>query len=230
MAFFAVKFSPDNEARCRYSWQRRTNNDEQRGSSRTALKTICAASTAGSGAQTRASNAACTTSNRATRQRLKGLATRSAAHTAGSGRHEQQRATSNRTGALRIQLAAPHKQRRATRLVRNSTGDDLRCEYNWQRRTSNAACATSTIDSEDRCEQCKQRPHATYLNHTRRVSWQVAQAQTNPKFPTYLCRQKSADFNSIFSFSLVSCLVVVFLSTPAVVCSGVVASLLAVLI
>ena len=136
MAFFAAKFSPDNEARCGYSWQRRTNNDEQRGSSRTALKTICAASTAGSGAQTRASNAACTTSNRATRQRLKGLATRSAAHTAGSGRHEQQRATSNRTGALRIQLAAPHKQRRATRLVRNSTGDELRCEYSWQRRTN----------------------------------------------------------------------------------------------
>ena len=62
-------------------------------------------------------------------------ATRRAAQTAGSGRHEQ-RTTSNRTGALRIQLAAPHMQRRATRLVRNSTGDELRCEYSWQRRTN----------------------------------------------------------------------------------------------
>ena len=95
-------------------------------------------------------------------------ATRRAAQTAGSGRHEQPRATSNRTGALRKQLAAPHKQRRATRLVRNSTRDDLRCEYSWQRRTSNAACATSTIDSEDRCESKQAtitrdllKPHAT---------------------------------------------------------------------
>ena len=69
MAFFAAKFSPDNEARCGYSWQRRTNNDEQRGSSRSALATICAAKAAGSGTQTRASNAACATSNKATRQR-----------------------------------------------------------------------------------------------------------------------------------------------------------------
>ena len=107
-------------------------------------------------------------------------ATRRAAQTAGSGRHEQPRATSNRTGALRIQLAAPHKQRRATRLVRNSTRDDLRCEYSWQRRKSNAAYATSTIDSEDRCES-KQATIARDLNHTRRVSWQVAQAQTNPE-------------------------------------------------
>ena len=50
IAFFAVKFSTGNEARCGYSWQRRTNNDEQRGSPRTALGTICAANTAGSGA------------------------------------------------------------------------------------------------------------------------------------------------------------------------------------
>ena len=39
-------------------------------------------------------------------------------------------------GALRILLAAAHEQRRATRLVTISTGNDLRCEYSWQRHTN----------------------------------------------------------------------------------------------
>ena len=169
---------------------------------------ICAASTAGSGAQTRATNAACTTSNKATRQRLKGLATR----------HAAQR------GTLRKQLAAGVTNNNEQRL----TGQ-ARCEYSWQRRTSNdeqrgssgtalgTICPANTTGSGAQAtrlapraqltariavnnEQCKQatttrnllKPHAT-------CQLAVAVAQTYPKIPTYLCRQKSADFNLIFS-------------------------------
>ena len=180
MAFFAAKFSPDNEARCGYSWQRRTNNDEHRGSSRTALKRFTL----------RIQLAAAHKHEQATR-----LAPR-ATEQRGNDLKVLQR------GALRTQLAAGVTNNSEQRL----TGQ-ARCENSWQRRTSNdeqrgssgtalgTICAANTAGSGAKAtrlapraqltariavNQSKQRSHATYLTHTRRVSWQVAQAQTTP--------------------------------------------------
>ena len=69
-------------------------------------------------------------------------------------------------------------QRRATRLVRNSTGTI--CAANTAGSGAQATRLAPRVQLTARIavNQSKQRSHATYLNHTRRVSWQVAQAQT----------------------------------------------------
>ena len=114
------------QARCENSWQRRTSNDEQRGSSGTALGTICAANTTGSGAQ-----------------------------------------------ATRL---APRAQWTARIAVNNSS---------------------------------KQRPHATYLNHTRRVSWQLHWRRPTPKSRLIFRADIGVKING---FSLVICFFFSFLS------------------